>query len=185
MFFTVVGARFHSLVVSRVLCILTRFQVLAAPESWSNYFFQPFSTFFVDFKPFSVLKSTKNVWKWTKKCFFFHILPAPHSWSTCKSWSTPWGGTSKSSFFSFTFFNVFCQFSTDFTRKSLKLLKKDQNWWFIILIFYPPKKLNFDKWWAKLTKKISSTSFQVLQAPEGWSIYTTNTHQQRWYTWFK
>ena len=45
------------------------FQVLAAPESWSNYFFQPFSTFFVDFKPFSVisrLKSTKNIWKWTK-----------------------------------------------------------------------------------------------------------------------
>ena len=50
---------------------------------------------FVDFKPFSVisrLKSTKNIWKWTKKkCLFFHILPAPQSWLTCKSWSTPWG----------------------------------------------------------------------------------------------
>ena len=32
---------------NQVLCILTSFQVLAAPESWSKYFSQPFSTFFV------------------------------------------------------------------------------------------------------------------------------------------
>ena len=56
------------------MCILTCFWVLRAPKSWSNYFFQPFSTFFVHFNPFSVishLKSTKNVWKRTKKTFFF------------------------------------------------------------------------------------------------------------------
>ena len=49
---------------------------------------------FVYFSPFSVisrLKSRKNVWKWTKKCVFFHILPIPQSWLTCKSWSTTWG----------------------------------------------------------------------------------------------
>ena len=48
----------------RLLCISTSFQVLAAPESWPNYFFQPFLTFFEHFKPFSVilrLKSTNNV----------------------------------------------------------------------------------------------------------------------------
>ena len=48
----------------------------------SNYFFQPFSTFFQHFKPFSVisrLKSTKNVSKRTKKRF----LSTPQIWSTC------------------------------------------------------------------------------------------------------
>ena len=37
--------------------------MLQAPKSWLNNFFQPFSTFFVNFKPFSVisrLKSTKK-----------------------------------------------------------------------------------------------------------------------------
>ena len=41
-------------------------------------FFQMFSTFFVHFRAFSVisrLKSTKNVWKWTKKkCFFGSLV---------------------------------------------------------------------------------------------------------------
>ena len=44
-----------------LLCISTN-------TTWN--FFQPFSTLFVYFKPFSVtsrLKSLKNVWKWTKK----------------------------------------------------------------------------------------------------------------------
>ena len=46
----------------------------AHPKADWNTFFQPFSTFFVHFKPFSVilrLKSTKNIWKWTKKHVFF------------------------------------------------------------------------------------------------------------------
>ena len=58
-----------------VLCISTSLQVLAAPESWSNNFFQSFSTFFFLFKPFSVisgLKSTKNIWKLTKKVIFVY-----------------------------------------------------------------------------------------------------------------
>ena len=53
-----------------LLCISTSFRVLRALKSWSNYFFQQFSSFFVHFLPFSViscLKSTKNFWKWTKK----------------------------------------------------------------------------------------------------------------------
>ena len=49
---------------ARLLCILTSFWVLRSPESWSKYFFQPFSSFFVHFKHFSViscLKSPKNM----------------------------------------------------------------------------------------------------------------------------
>ena len=44
------------------------------------------------------------------------VLSTPQSWSTCKSWSTSWGGTPKLSFFGwfFTIFNVFHQFSTNF-----------------------------------------------------------------------
>ena len=37
-----------------LLCILTSFWVLRAPESRSKYFFHPFSTFFVNFESFSV-----------------------------------------------------------------------------------------------------------------------------------
>ena len=33
-------------VVTQLLCILTSFQVLAAPESWSKHFFQPFFDLF-------------------------------------------------------------------------------------------------------------------------------------------
>ena len=47
--------------------------MLCAPESLSNYFFQPFSTFLVHVQPFSMishLKSRKNIWKRAKKVFF-------------------------------------------------------------------------------------------------------------------
>ena len=33
-----------------MLCISSSFWVLRAPKSWSNYFFQPFSSFLVHFK---------------------------------------------------------------------------------------------------------------------------------------
>ena len=53
---------------THLLCISTSFWLLRAPKSWLKHFFQPFfsrfSTFFVNFKAFSVisqLKSTKNV----------------------------------------------------------------------------------------------------------------------------
>ena len=39
-----------------LLCISTSFQVLRAPESWSNYFFSAvFNLFLVHFQPFSVI----------------------------------------------------------------------------------------------------------------------------------
>ena len=38
----------------RLLCISTSFWVLRAPKSWLKHFFQPFSTFFLHFKLFSV-----------------------------------------------------------------------------------------------------------------------------------
>ena len=44
------------------------FWCCAHPKAGQNTFFQPFSTFFVYLKPFSVisrLKSRKTVWKWT------------------------------------------------------------------------------------------------------------------------
>ena len=49
---------------------------------------------------------------------FFYILLTPQRWSTCKSWSTPWGGTPKLSFFSWFFI-----------EKGLKLRKKVINSW--------------------------------------------------------
>ena len=56
-----------------IVCCVFRpaFRCLQHLKAGWNTFFQPFSTFFVHFKPFSVisrLKSKKNVWKWTKKC---------------------------------------------------------------------------------------------------------------------
>ena len=48
-------------------------------------FFQPFSTFFVDCKPFSMislLKSTRNVWKWTKKTAVFEWFQSFFAWET-------------------------------------------------------------------------------------------------------
>ena len=70
----------------QLLCILTSFWVLRAPKSWSNYFFQLFSTFFVHFKPFSVisrLKSTKNIWKRTKKGFCLLLKAGRHAKAGC------------------------------------------------------------------------------------------------------
>ena len=46
---------FYENLENKLLCILTSFRVLRTPESWSNYFFQPFVPFFVHFKPFSVI----------------------------------------------------------------------------------------------------------------------------------
>ena len=43
-----------------LLCISTSFWVLPSPKSWSNYFFQPISTFFVYFKSFSVISWLKS-----------------------------------------------------------------------------------------------------------------------------
>ena len=77
-----------------LLCISTSFWVLYALKSWSKHFFSCCSTFFVHFKAFSVisrLKSTKNVWKWTKKMWFCLLLKA--------GWHAKWirGSTSCSS----------------------------------------------------------------------------------------
>ena len=77
----------------QVLCILTSFPVLCAPESWSNYFFQPFSTFFVNFKTFSVIsrpeinkkhiKMNKKRLNTAEKCSLasIRVCAAPGSWS--------------------------------------------------------------------------------------------------------
>ena len=53
------------------------FRCLQHLKAGWNIFFSSFSTFFVHFKAFSVisrLKSTKNVWKWTKKTWFFLLF---------------------------------------------------------------------------------------------------------------
>ena len=54
--------------IRRLLCILTSFWVLPAPKSWSNYFFQLFSTFFRNLTP----DINKKVWKRTKKLVFVY-----------------------------------------------------------------------------------------------------------------
>ena len=51
----------------KLLCISTSFQVLRAPESWLKHFFQLFTTFFVHFKPFSVISRLKSRRKVLKK----------------------------------------------------------------------------------------------------------------------
>ena len=69
--------------VQCLLCILTSFWVVQAPKSWSNYFFQPFSTFFVLFKPFSVILCLRStVWS-SLLCILtsFWVLRSPESWS--------------------------------------------------------------------------------------------------------
>ena len=61
-------------------------------------FFQPFFNLFCSFQSFfsdftaEITKTSKN----EQKNVF---LSTPQSWSTCKSWLTPWGGTSNLSFF--------------------------------------------------------------------------------------
>ena len=105
----------------QVLCIWTSFWVLPAPKSWSKHFFSSvfnlfcsFQTFFNDFKA----EITEKRLKMNK------------SWSTCKSWLTPWGGTLKWSFFTrfFTFLNVFqhvCDwFLFEMNKKGWRQLKK-------------------------------------------------------------
>ena len=75
-----------------LLCISTSFWVLRAPKSWSKHFCQPFSNFVVHFKAFTVisrLKSTKNVWKRTKKRDFVYssklvdMQKLKNSWKKC------------------------------------------------------------------------------------------------------
>ena len=65
-----------------VLCILTSFQVLRAPESWLKFFFQPFSTFFLNFKCFLInfcLKSLKRAQKNISTSF--RVCASPEIWS--------------------------------------------------------------------------------------------------------
>ena len=72
-----------------VLCISTRFWVLRSPKSWSNYFFQPFATFFWNcFCWFQVwnhwerFKMNKKGWKLLKKSSLtsLWVRAAPKSW---------------------------------------------------------------------------------------------------------
>ena len=74
--------------------------------------FQPFLFISNLFQWFHTWNQQKMSEKEQKKVF----LSTPQGWLTCKSWSTPYGGTSKLSFFGwfFYFFNIFCPFSTDF-----------------------------------------------------------------------
>ena len=81
-----------------VLCISASFRCCVHPKAGQNTFFEPTSTFFVHFKPFSVishLKSRNYVWK---KSIFFSFLTTHKSWLTCKRWLTPWGSTLNLSF---------------------------------------------------------------------------------------
>ena len=112
-----------------LLCISTSFLWLRAPESWSNF--------------------------WTKKNCFFHILLTPQSWSTCKNWSTPWGGNSKSPFFGWFYNTFFCSFLYFFC-------------WFQAWNHWKSFKIN-KKGWKRL-KKVVQPAFGCPQHPKaGWN----------------
>ena len=125
-----------------MLCISTIFRVLYASESWSNYFFQSFSTLFVHFEPCSVIsrqKSTKNIWKWTKTWYLSTLqsckkLLIKKSTKKDKFEVTPQGAdqllhvdqlweVDKYNFFC-SFSDVFFYFRREVTEKGLKLTKK-------------------------------------------------------------
>ena len=59
-----------------VLCISTSFWVLRTPESWLNYFFQLFSTFFVHLNHFQWF----HVWNQQSSSTSFWVRAAPESW---------------------------------------------------------------------------------------------------------
>ena len=73
--------------ISRLLCILTSFWVLGAPESWSNYFFSAvfnlscsFQTISKDFTPEINKKNLKK----NKKKNGFCLLPHKKGWKRLK-----------------------------------------------------------------------------------------------------
>ena len=94
-------------------------------------FFQSFSPVFSCFQPFFV---DLNLFQWfhswnqqkttenQQKTCFLCIFPAPQSWSTCKSWLTPWGGT-----WNLSFSVDFLLFLTLFISFPLISLKKVKN----------------------------------------------------------
>ena len=59
-------------VVKWVLCISTSFRVLAAPESWSKHFFQPFFNLFCSFQSFFRDFTAEINKKQTKKSKFVY-----------------------------------------------------------------------------------------------------------------
>ena len=76
--FNTLNYNFYSLLPSfnYISCCVIRpaFRCCAHLKAGRNLFFQPFSSFFVQFLPFSVIsrmKSTKTVRKWTKKSSVF------------------------------------------------------------------------------------------------------------------
>ena len=81
-----------------------------------TFFFSRFSTFFVHFKAFSVispLKSTKNVWKWTKKRVFVYSSKLVDMQKLADSLR---------GYLEFVFFGWF------FTENALKWTKKVEKW---------------------------------------------------------
>ena len=143
------------------------------------------------------LKTSEN----EKKSFFFQILSTPQSWSTCKSWSTPWGGTSNLSLLGwfYTFPDVFQWFLTDFNLFSLILKffwvkwsyksknlfhcltpkKTYFNFFVHFQMFFVDFRREITEKGLKLTKKVENGWKKVVrpafsvQAPESWSKYTT------------
>ena len=106
---------------STILRSRPAFGCCAHPEAGQNTFFEPFSTFFVHFKPFFEQKKT---------VFYF----VNSSKLVDKCWSTPWGGTSHLSFLG-DFQMFFLDFRREITEKSLKLTKK--SWKQLKKVFQP------------------------------------------------
>ena len=89
-----------------IVCCVFR-PAFGCSKSWSKHFFQPLFNLFCSFQSFFsdfTAEFNQKRKKMNKKNV---VLSTPQSWSTFKSWSTPWRGTPKLSFFGW-FFNKNC-----------------------------------------------------------------------------
>ena len=62
-----------------MLCILTSFQVLNAPKSWSKYLFGSLQTFFFFFASYFFISDQKEEKQWKRACFFHYINKNMHA----------------------------------------------------------------------------------------------------------
>ena len=93
--------------------ISTSFRVLRVSKNCSNYFLQPFQPLLFIFNLFQWFH-TRNQQKTSANEQKSDIFSTPQRWSKCKSWLTPWKGTSKSSFLVFLKISIFLFFFKHF-----------------------------------------------------------------------
>ena len=107
--------------VSNCCVFRPAFGCCAHSKAGRNTFFSRFQLFLFILNPFQWFhhwNQQKRLKKNKKKCFFCFLL-TPQNWSTCKSWSSPWGrwGVPQN-----------CLFSVDFLLLLVKLYLNRPFW---------------------------------------------------------